>query len=51
MAKTILKFYDVKAKKSFRTSNYKEVSKKGRKFAVAESPHSGIQAHRIMKKK
>jgi len=44
-----LKFYDVKAKKSFMTDKYKMVTKKGRKFAVAKAP-SGIEAYRIVSK-
>lgn len=44
-----LKFYDVKAKKSFMSSNYKEVEKKGRRYAVAKAP-SGIMAWRILGK-
>ncbi len=46
-----LKFYDIKAKKSFTTNKFKVVNKKGRRFAVAKSPLTGIMAHRIMKKK
>jgi hypothetical protein len=42
-----LKFYDLKAKKSFSTAVYKPVSKSGRKFAVATTP-SGGKAWRIM---
>lgn len=47
MPKAKLKFYDVKAKKSFMSSNYKMVTKKGRRFAVAKAP-SGIMAYRIV---
>ena len=43
----VLKFYDVKAKKSFSTDKYKIVTKKGRKFAVAKAP-SGIESYRII---
>ena len=46
-----MKFYDVKAKKSFETNKYRTVKKKVkgklRTFAVAEAP-SGIEAWRIM---
>ena len=45
-----LKFYDVKAKKSFKTDSYKIVVKKKRKFAVAKSPLSDISAWRILGK-
>jgi hypothetical protein len=44
-----LKFYDLKGKKSFTTSEYKVVVKKGRRFAVATSP-SGIPSWRILGK-
>jgi hypothetical protein len=45
-----LKFFDVKAKKSFETDNYGVVVKKGRRFAVASAP-SGITSYRILGKK
>jgi hypothetical protein len=45
-----LKFYDLKAKKSFTTTSYKPMMKSGRKFAVATTP-SGGKAYRIMAKK
>ena len=45
-----LRFYDVKAKKKFTSNNYKIEVKKGRRFAVAKSPHSGIMAWRILGK-
>ena len=45
-----LKFYDVKAKKSFTSTSYKIVKRKGRKFAVAKSPLSDISSWRIMGK-
>jgi len=44
-----LKFYDVKKKKSFMSSNYKIKTIKGRKFAVCKAP-SGIMAYRIVAK-
>lgn len=44
-----LKFYDLKAKKAFTTSNYKIITKKGRRFAVAKAP-SGIESYRIVGK-
>jgi len=47
----VLKFYDVKAKKSFRTDKYRLVTKRTRsgmrKFAVAKAP-SGIDSYRIV---
>ena len=53
MVKVELKFYDVKAKKSFNTRKYKIVKKsvKGntRKFAVAKSP-TGIDSWRVLPK-
>lgn len=42
-----LKFYDLKARKSFHTDKFKTVVKKGRKFAVATAP-SGIKSWRII---
>ena len=45
-----LKFYDVKAKRSFTTSSYGTVKKSGRTFAVAKTP-SGGSAYRILGKK
>jgi hypothetical protein len=44
-----LKFYDVKARKAFHTSNYTTMNKKGRSFAVAKAP-SGIKSYRILGK-
>ena len=44
-----LSFYDVKGKKKFNSSNYKVVTKKGRRFAVAKAP-TGIDAYRILGK-
>ena len=44
-----LKFYDLKGRKSFNSSNYKVVVKKGRRFAMAKGP-SGIDCYRIMGK-
>ncbi len=43
-----LSFFDVKAKKKFSTSKFRFVIKKGRKFAIAKSPFTGIEAHRIV---
>jgi hypothetical protein len=45
-----LKFYDLKAKKSFSTDSYKVMKKSGRTFAVAKTP-SGATSYRIMAKK
>ena len=47
MVETTLSFYDVKAKKKFKTNKYKIVKKKGRRFAVAKAP-SGIESWRIL---
>jgi len=44
-----LSFYDLKGKKKFKSSKYKIVIKKGRKFAVTTAP-SGIDSWRIMGK-
>lgn len=49
MAK-MLKFRDMRAKKSFTTDKYKMVKKSGRTFAVASTP-SGSTAWRIAAKK
>ncbi len=48
-----LKFFDVKAKKSFTTDKFRvesRTSKSGRKtnFAIATSPFSGIESFRIV---
>lgn len=45
-----LKFYDLKGKKSFYSTSYKLVTKKGRRFAVAKNP-SGSESWRIVGKK
>lgn len=54
MAKEELKFYDVRARKSFFTNKYKKVSRmvKGNKrmFAVAKAP-SGVESWRVLPKK
>ncbi len=46
-----LKFYDVKGKKAFHSSEYRIVTKdvkgKARRFAVAKAP-SGIEAWRVL---
>ena len=42
-----LKFYDLKAKKSFTTDKYKKVTKNKRIFAVAKAP-SGVQSWRVL---
>ena len=42
-----LKFYDLKARKTFMSDKYKTVTKKGRRFAVAKAP-SGIESWRIL---
>jgi len=47
-----LKFYDIKAKRSFETDNYKveivQTSRGPIKVAKAVSPYSGITATRIL---
>lgn len=45
-----LKFYDLKARKAFTSSNYKVVTKSGRRFAVTKAP-SGINSQVIVGKK
>ena len=47
----MLEFYDVKAKKKFKTDKYKFEIKKSRRFAVAKSPYTGIMAYRIVPNK
>ena len=42
-----LSFYDLKAKKKFKTDKYKIVTKKKRRFAIAKAP-SGIPSWRIL---
>ena len=44
-----LGFYDVKGKKKFKSKQWKMVTKKGRRFAVAKAP-TGIDAYRILGK-
>ena len=44
-----LKFYDLKAKKSFITNDYDIITKKGRMYAVADAP-SGCKSFRIVAK-
>ncbi len=46
-----LKFFDVKAKKSFKTTKWKERIIKGRRFAVTKSPFGTHEAFRILPKK
>ncbi|MEM4035187.1 MAG: hypothetical protein QXU97_00985 [Fervidicoccaceae archaeon] len=49
-----LKFFDIKAKKAFETSDYevvvKEQPKRGRKvkIAITKSPYTGIRVARIL---
>ena len=42
-----LSFYDLRAKKKFKTKTYKVVTKKKRRFAVAKAP-SGCPSWRIL---
>jgi hypothetical protein len=44
-----LKFYDLKARKSFTSDKYKLVTKSGRNFAVCKAP-SGVDSYRIVAK-
>ena len=43
-----IKFFDVKAKKSFMSDKFEIRIIKGRKFAVTTSPLTGIQAFTIV---
>ena len=43
-----LKFYNVKTKKSFYSTNYKTKVKSGRRFAVARN--AGVDCYRILGK-
>jgi len=45
-----MKFYDVKAKRSFNTNKYKIVRKNKTTFAVTKSPITGIKCYRIIKR-
>jgi len=45
-----LKFFDVKTKKSFRTTNWKVRVIKGRRFAVTKSPTGTHEVFRILGK-
>ena len=44
-----LKFYDLKAKKSFESDDYKIVTKGNTRFAVVDAP-SGVKSYRIVSK-
>jgi len=45
-----LSFYDLKGKKKFTSTNYKFVTKAGRRFAVTKAP-SGAASWRVVAKK
>ena len=45
-----LSFYDVKSKKKFTTDDYRIVTKKGRRFAVAKSKSGPHECWRILGK-
>ena len=45
-----LSFYDVKGKKSFKSTSYTKITKGKTRMAVAKAP-SGIRAHRIIGRK
>jgi len=55
MSKQKLKFYDIKAKKSFETDKYEVMEKNTARgpmlFAVATSPYTGIKVYRLLGKK
>jgi hypothetical protein len=55
MSKQKLKFYDIKAKKSFETDKYEVVEKQTARgpmmFAVTTSPYTGIKVYRLLGKK
>ncbi|MEM0462560.1 DNA-binding protein CC1 [Pyrobaculum sp.] len=55
MSKQKLRFYDIKAKKSFETDQYEVVTKETARgpmmFAVAKSPYTGIKVYRLVGKK
>lgn len=44
-----IKFFDLKTKKTFSTSNYKVIDKKGRRMAMTTSP-SGTKSVRFLRK-
>jgi hypothetical protein len=50
-----LKFFDLKAKKSFETDSYEVVEKQTARgpvlFAVAASPYTGVKVYRILGRK
>jgi len=54
MSRPKLRFYDIKARQSFETSDYELVEKETSRgrfvFAVAVSPYSGIKVWRIVGK-
>ncbi len=45
-----LSFFDVKARRKFKTNKYRIKRKGNTTFAVAKSPFTGIKAHRILKR-
>ena len=45
-----MKFYDVKARKSFNSNKYKIVRKGKTTFAVTKSPYTKIKCYRIIKR-
>jgi len=50
MGKEELEFYDVKSKKKFKTTEYRIVDKKGRKFAVTKSKSGPHECWRVVSK-
>jgi len=45
-----LKIYDVKSKKKFIPKSYTVKVRKGRKFAVAKNPKTGVECWRVLGK-
>jgi len=45
-----IEFYDVAAKKKFKTSEFRIVQKKGRFFAVAKSPTGKYECWKVVSK-
>lgn len=48
-SQSALKFWDIKARKSFNANKYNIISKGGRRFAVTTAP-SGIKSYRVIGK-
>ena len=50
MVEKVLKFYDLKARKSFTSGKYKLVTRGRTVFAVTTSPITGVASWRIVKR-